>query len=87
MGVAQDIAVKDIKGLENSAVVFAVLDGLDSGTLFEIGYARAKGIPVITLVQNESPDALKMVEGTHCTLERDLVTAIYKTVWAALAAR
>lgn len=85
-GAANDIAAKDIKGLEKSTAVFAIIDGLDPGTLFEVGYARARGIPVISLVQNESPDAVKMIEGSGCVMERDLVTAIYKTVWAVLQA-
>lgn len=86
-GAAHDVAIKDIRGLEKSTAVFAIVDGLDSGTLFEVGYARAKGIPVIAFVQNESVDALKMIEGSGCVMERDLVSAIYKTVWAVLQAR
>lgn len=83
-GAASDVAIKDIKGLEKSTAVFAIVDGLDSGTLFEVGYARAKGIPVVALVQNESADAVKMIEGSGCVMEGDLVSAIYKTVWAVL---
>lgn len=41
----------DLKGLEGSDVVVAVLDGpdVDSGTAYEIGYACAKGKPVVGL--------------------------------------
>lgn len=40
---------EDLKGLEWSDVVIAVLDGtdVDSGTAFEIGYATARGKPVV----------------------------------------
>ena len=39
----------DLKGLERADVVVAVLDGpdVDSGTAFEVGYACARGKPVI----------------------------------------
>jgi len=86
-GSAAAVVAKDIKGLEKSAILFAIVDGLDSGTLFEVGYARARNIPVIALVQNESDDAVKMMEGSGCTMERDLVTAIYKTVWTVLQSK
>jgi nucleoside 2-deoxyribosyltransferase len=46
---ANDIFHRCIKGLDNAWCVVAVLDGpdADSGTSFEVGYAYAKGIPVI----------------------------------------
>ena len=46
-GVANEVVPKDLHALDNSAIVFAILDGLDSGTLFEIGYGVKKGIPII----------------------------------------
>lgn len=83
-GLAEVVVPADIKALDSSNVVFAVADGLDAGTLFEIGYARARGKPVIAFVQNESKDDLKMLEGTGCEITDDFVTAIYRTVWAAM---
>ncbi|MBN8667351.1 MAG: nucleoside 2-deoxyribosyltransferase [Chitinophagales bacterium] len=80
-GLASEVVEKDLKGLAKSKLVFAILDGLDSGTLFEIGYAVSKKIPVIAYVENESEESVKMLEGTSCILERDLTTAIYKTLW------
>lgn len=80
-GVASVVVAKDLQALDQSAIVFAVLDGLDSGTLFEVGYAIKKGIPVIGYVENESTESIKMLEGTNCILERDLTTAIYKCFW------
>ncbi|MDD4748843.1 MAG: nucleoside 2-deoxyribosyltransferase [Methanosarcinaceae archaeon] len=40
-----------VKGVENSDLVVAVLDGtdVDSGTAWEIGYAYAKGKPILGL--------------------------------------
>lgn len=83
LGSAMDVAKKDLEGLENCSVVFAVLDGLDSGTLFEIGYAVKLGLPVICFVQNESDESLKMLVGSQCQIEQDLTTAIYKALWTA----
>ncbi|NDK57366.1 PfkB family carbohydrate kinase [Pontibacter fetidus] len=84
-GLAKDVVQKDIEGLESAGLVFAVLDGLDSGTLFEIGYAVARGIPVIAYVQNEGEESVKMLEGSNCMLERDLTTAVYKSFWVLSA--
>jgi len=42
---------KNLKGIENSDILVAVLDGadVDSGTAWEIGFAFAKGKPVFGL--------------------------------------
>lgn len=80
-GVASEVVAKDLKGLDESKLVFAVIDGLDSGTLFEVGYAVKRGIPVIAYVENETEESVKMLEGTGCILEKDLTTAIYKAYW------
>lgn len=81
-GSAVDVVDKDLIGLDQSSVVFAIIDGLDSGTLFEVGYAKAKNKKVVVFVQNEGEESLKMLEGTDCIIEKDFTTAIYKTYWA-----
>ncbi|MFC4872120.1 PfkB family carbohydrate kinase [Negadavirga shengliensis] len=81
-GKANDVVVKDLEGLDESEIVFAVIDGLDSGTLFEVGYAVSQGKKVIAFVQNEGEESLKMLEGSGCIIEKDLTTAIYKTYWS-----
>jgi len=80
-GVAAEVVSKDLDALDKAQIVFAVVDGLDSGTLFEIGYAIKSNIPVIAYVENETLEAVKMLEGTNCILEKDLTTAIYKCFW------
>jgi hypothetical protein len=80
-GLAKDVVPLDIEALDRASLVLAIVDGLDSGTLFEIGYARAKGIPVVAYVQNESPEALLMLEGTNCTIFSDMTTAVYNASW------
>ncbi len=81
-GVADDVVPKDIEAIRSSSAMLAVLNGLDSGTLFEVGYARALGIPVVGFVQAESSESMKMLEGTGCTLCDDFASAVYHTVWA-----
>ena len=67
-----------------SRAVFAVVDGLDAGTMFEVGYARALDIPVIACVQAEQEEDLKMLDGTGCKIFDDFVTAVYHTAWTVL---
>lgn len=81
-GPAYQIAKADLEGLDNCDAVLAILNGGDAGTIFEIGYAVAKDIPVVALAQNVRPEDLKMVEGSGCTIADDFVTAIYKAVWS-----
>lgn len=83
-GVASDVVPEDIDAIERSDVVFALVDNLDPGTLFEIGYARAMDIPVVAFVQKEGEEAIKMLEGSDCELNRDFVSAVYMTAWKAL---
>jgi len=80
-GPAHVVAPEDIKGLEESDVVFAILNGLDSGTIFEIGYAVKKGIPVVVLAQNLKEEDLKMIAGTDCEIVDDFASALYRAVW------
>jgi hypothetical protein len=80
-GLATDVVPLDLQALDTCDVVFAIVDGLDSGTLFEIGYARSKGTPVVAFVQNETPGNLKMLEGSGCYISADFSTAVYAINW------
>lgn len=82
-GSADDVVELDLKAIRDCDVVLAIGDGLDSGTIYEVGYARAVGKPVIFYSENESSDNKKMMLGSGCILCNDYVTAIYKTLWAA----
>jgi nucleoside 2-deoxyribosyltransferase len=84
LGAASNVVPLDIKALNRSDLVLVLADGLDTGTIFEAGHARAKGIPVIAFVQNEKEGDLKMLQGTHCEIVRDFVSAMYRTAWLAL---
>jgi hypothetical protein len=64
IGPATEVVPQDIAALEGCDAVFAIVDGFDAGTLFEVGYARSRGIPVVAFVQNEPEEPLKMLAGT-----------------------
>jgi sugar/nucleoside kinase (ribokinase family) len=82
-GPADVIAPADIAGLNESDAVFAILDGNDTGTLFEVGHARATGTPVYALAQSVSEEDLKMVAGSGCRVFDDFVTALHHVAWRA----
>lgn len=84
-GSAYDVVQPDLAALRAVDAVFAIADGLDAGTVYEIGYARALGHPVIVYSENESEGDLKMIRGSGCAVMDDYVTALYHTVWAASA--
>lgn len=84
LGSADEVVQADIDGIENSDVLFALCDGLDAGTLFEVGYAVKKGIPVIAFAEQTTEEAMKMLHGTNCKVFRDFTSAIYHTQWEAL---
>ena len=61
--------------------MFALLNGVDAGTLFEVGYARALGKPVYALAQSVRSEDLKMLEGSGCLIFSDFVTAVHHAAW------
>lgn len=81
-GPGEIVAPLDLKGLDDCQAVLAVLNGSDAGTIFEIGYAVARGIPVVALAQNMRPEDVKMPAGSGCRIVGDVVSAIYHSVWA-----
>lgn len=82
LGAPEAVAPADLEGLRASSVVLACVDGMDAGTVFEIGYARARGIPVVALstVPRRSED-LTMIAGSDCILVQDISSAVYRTAW------
>lgn len=77
-----DIAPADLAGLDECDAVLAILNGADVGTVFEVGYAVARGLPVVALAQNMRAENLKMIEGSGCQVVQDLASAIYHAVWS-----
>ncbi len=83
IGPAEVVVHQDVAELEICDILLALVDGADPGTLFEIGYARKRGIPVVAFAQHETPEALKMLVGTGCEIRSDFTSAIYHVAWIA----
>lgn len=83
LGRAADVVEQDLEGIRQSDLVFAIADGLDAGTIYEIGYARAIGKAVVIYSERESEEALKMAEGSGCVICRNYTTALYSALWEA----
>ncbi|MBG0794053.1 nucleoside 2-deoxyribosyltransferase [Methylocystis sp. H62] len=75
-GSAKDIAPKDISAIHECDAMFAIIDGIDSGTIFEIGYARALGKPVFGLAQSVPEEDLKMIVGSGCIVSADFASLL-----------
>jgi nucleoside 2-deoxyribosyltransferase len=80
-GPPKEIAPADIFALEHSNLVFALVDGIDAGTIFEIGYARAKDIPVVCLAESVDSKSLTMLLGSGCEVFNDFAASIYAACW------
>jgi len=84
-GTAEDVVTLDLDGVHHSDMVFAIGDGLDAGTIYEIGFAKALNKPVVFYSENVSEEDRKMMQGSDCILCDDFTTAIYKTLWVAIS--
>lgn len=73
----------DMDGLRDCGVLLACLDGLDPGTIYEVGYAHSLGLKVIGFVSAERQEDLKMIIGGGSQVTNDFATALYLTVWGA----
>ncbi len=80
----RNVVARDIAALNKSSLVFAIVDGLDPGTLYEIGYASSRGIPVVALSREPSLGDVTMLRGTpNCHVFTDTATALYSAAWLA----
>jgi hypothetical protein len=82
-----DVAQRDIEGLDRCDAVFAILDHYDAGTVFETGWASARHTPVIGFRSDSNDEGDKMLVGLGAEIHTDLTTALYRSVWAALGAQ
>ncbi|RXK01175.1 nucleoside 2-deoxyribosyltransferase [Arcobacter sp. CECT 8986] len=80
-GKSDTVAKEDLKGVDESNILYAVLNDYDPGTIFEVGYAISKGIPVVIFIENKTPINMTMFEGSGCIIESDFATSIYKVIW------
>lgn len=81
-GPAETIADADLAGLNDCDRVFAIIDSADPGTVFEVGYARARGKAVVALTETLTEERKKMFAGSGCACTDDFATALYLTAWA-----
>jgi hypothetical protein len=82
-GLDVNVAHADLTALQQSRVLFGILDGLDPGTLFEFGYANSEGIPAVAFLDRPTAIDLKMITGTGTSILDDFASAIYRAAWAA----
>jgi nucleoside 2-deoxyribosyltransferase len=80
-GGAKDVAPADIEAINTSGLMLAIMDDLDPGTIFEIGYARAKDIPVVVVAECVTEKDLTMILGSGCDVTDDFTTGIYAACW------
>lgn len=86
VGIGDDkvVCAGDLDGLKRSSTVLANICGMDVGSIFEIGYARAQGIPVVAFGQNLKASDLTMITGSDCFVTSDFTSAVYNSVWNAI---
>lgn len=77
-GAAPEVVPKDISAIKECDALFAIVDGLDSGTVFEVGFARALGKPVFVFAQQVSDQDLKMMVGSDCIVSDDFASLIVR---------
>ncbi len=83
LGSADDVVEKDLQGISDSDMLFAIADSLDAGTIYEIGYARAIGKPVVVYSERLTEENLKMMLGSGCIICKNYTTAMYSALWEA----
>src|SRR6185437_174998 len=84
LGSAGDVVVQDLQAIKQCDLVLAITDGLDAGTVYEVGYARALNKPVVVYSERHKGESLKMMEGSGCTLCENYTTALYTALWEAV---
>lgn len=80
-GEPDEVVPQDIEAIKRCKTIFAILNGMDPGTVFEVGFGVALGKNIVVLAECETKSNLQMIRGTNCVVETDFVTAIYKTSW------
>ncbi len=83
-GTPEKVAPADLRGLHECNSVLALLDGVDTGTVFEVGYARANDIPVVGFAARPDSSDLTMLIGTDVPIFSGLAQAAYHAMWAGL---
>jgi len=82
LGSDEDFAKKDLEELNKSEIVFGVLDGLDAGTLIELGVSMAKDKKMIGYHRTCTVGSLFMLTPSNIKIHETLTTSIYHTIWS-----
>lgn len=82
MGSSDEVVAQDIDAIEACDALYAIFDGGDPGTLFEVGYAVKCQKTVVIYAENATREQLKMYEGTGCRICSDFASSIYQLHWA-----
>jgi hypothetical protein len=81
LGDEETIAIKDLKGIKDSDIIFCVFDNLDSGTLIESGFSLAMNKKIIGYHRTCEDSKLLMLKPGNSKIFKNLTTAIYHTIW------
>lgn len=81
IGTAEEVVQKDIDAIHDCDAIYAIFNGTDPGTLFEVGYARSIDKPVVILAENPKDEELKMYEGSNCKIFQDFASSVYSLSW------
>lgn len=79
----EEIVELDLKGLNQADVILALLEDLDPGTLFEVGYGTRSGKPVVCFARSGGDEDFTMLQGSGAQVTSDFATAVYMAAWAA----
>lgn len=79
-----EVAARDLQGLDGCDAVLALLDGADPGTVFETGWATNAGIPVVGFTAHPELHDWTMLRGTGAEISSDLTSAVHLAAWAAI---
>lgn len=81
LGTPHEVVAPDLDGIQRANTILAVATGLDAGTLFEIGYAKALGKRVVVFAESTTEHDLTMLIGSDCEITDDFSTAVYQASW------
>lgn len=84
VGSTEGVVSADIEGLVNSNCIFALLDGMDPGTLFEIGFGTALNKNITVYTSDKDSSNLTMIRGSGVQVRDDLASAIYNAIWQGI---
>lgn len=79
-----EIAVEDLQGLTSCNAILALVNDNDTGTIFEIGYGKAKDKSVVVYAERNSGRDLTMLDGSNCLVFPDFSSAVYNAIWESI---